>query len=85
MLALLDYLKNSRPQSEKLLVFIKASAPYTDYADSNSFHTIVKKYLEAAKIEYKSSKHHGLHSMRYPNLYKIQTFFSKCLILSDMA
>jgi integrase/recombinase XerD len=65
MLALLDYLKNSRPQSEKLLVFIKASAPYTDYADSNSFHNIVKKYLEAAKIEYKSSKHHGLHSMRH--------------------
>jgi integrase len=65
MLALLDYLKNSRPQSEKLLVFVKASAPYTDYADSNSFHTIVKKYLEAAKIEYKSSKHHGLHSMRH--------------------
>jgi integrase len=64
ILALLDYLKNSRPKSNSQFVFIRTIAPYTEYSSCYSFYNIVQKYLKKAKIEYKT-KHHGLHSFRY--------------------
>lgn len=62
--ALLDYLKNSRPQTAFPHIFIRSCAPYTPYEDTNPFYNIVKKYMELAGIDH-SGRKHGLHAMRH--------------------
>jgi integrase len=62
-LAFLDYLKNSRPSVDSPLVFVKMSAPYSDFAPNNSLYYVLGKYLKRTGIELRGRKH-GLHSLR---------------------
>lgn len=62
--AMLDYLKNSRPQVPFSQIFIKPRAPHTPYENTNPFYNIVKKYMDIAGISY-SGRKHGLHAMRH--------------------
>lgn len=62
--ALIDYLKNSRPQSDDPHIFIRQRAPYRCFVKGNVFWNIINKYLNLAQIETIDRKH-GLHAMRH--------------------
>ena len=61
---LLDYLKNSRPESTYPNIFVRHRAPFMPFSKGNHFYEIINKYINKAKIE-TAGKKHGLHSMRY--------------------
>ena len=62
--ALLDYLKNVRPDSSYRNVFIRLRRPYVPYSMNDHFGDKIKPYFEKAGIN-TEGKHHGLHSLRH--------------------
>lgn len=62
--ALLDYLKNARPQSRHTNIFVRHRAPFIQFSDRNVFYEIINKYITKAGIA-TDGKKHGLHSMRH--------------------
>lgn len=63
-LALLDYVKNARPQTMDTHIFIKQRSPHVPYADDNHFSSKVYAYFKKAAVN-TDRKHAGLHSMRH--------------------
>jgi integrase len=73
--ALIDYIRNSRPQSDSTYIFVRHRAPHTPYTNSNVFFYVISRYLKEAKVDI-SNRKHGLHSMRHSlasNLLKNNT------------
>jgi integrase len=62
--ALLDYLKNERPESDDPHVFVSSTAPHRAFGFGVSFHQFVSDCFEAAGIDIQG-KHHGLHALRH--------------------
>lgn len=62
--ALLDYLKNSRPENNSTYIFIRYRAPNIPYTVENAFYYIINKYMKLADIDI-SNRKHGFHSMRH--------------------
>jgi integrase len=62
-LALLDYLKNARPETDSNRIFVGMRAPYLEYLDS-AFYGIYNKYLKRANIDIAGRKH-GIHTLRF--------------------
>jgi len=60
--AILDYLKNGRPEIDSDFVFLRHSAPHNPLDQHNSLYHVLQKYL--GNINLKSRKH-GLHSLRF--------------------
>ncbi|UNC92136.1 site-specific integrase [Candidatus Contubernalis alkaliaceticus] len=63
-LALIDYIRHSRPKSDSPFLFVRMRAPFEPYSDMNTFQYIIASYLDKAEIDY-SGRKHGLHSMRH--------------------
>jgi site-specific recombinase XerD len=61
--ALIDYLKNGRPESKSDCVFIRQNAPYTGFSDCNTLYRMLSRRMNRAGISMKGQKH-GLHSLR---------------------
>ncbi|MGL6247978.1 MAG: site-specific integrase, partial [Culicoidibacterales bacterium] len=61
--AIIDYLKNSRPQTDHRHVFITHNAPFTPFG--HSFYHIIDKYRRKAKITLPNECRKGLHSLRH--------------------
>lgn len=75
-LALLDYLKNSRPTSGLPNVFLTTNAPYTNGSDVEIYYRVLPKYLKLAQVEEKPVRKKGLHTLRHSlasNLLKKNT------------
>lgn len=64
MLALLDYIKNVRPESDDDHMFIKQRSPHEPYSEHDHFAYRISHYFSLAEIN-TVNKHHGLHSMRH--------------------
>lgn len=64
MLALLDYIKNVRPESDDDHVFIKQRSPHEPYSEHDHFAYRISHYFSLAEINI-VNKHHGLHSLRH--------------------
>lgn len=62
--AIIDYLKNGRPQTDSDFVFIRHKAPYNGFADHNCLHKMLIRHMVKAKIEGMHDQKHGLHSLR---------------------
>ncbi|WP_298846149.1 site-specific integrase [uncultured Clostridium sp.] len=62
--ALLDYIKNSRPNSDSNFIFVRHRAPFIPFTTGNVFFETLNKYMKAAAISIDNRKH-GLHSMRH--------------------
>jgi site-specific recombinase XerD len=62
--AIIDYVKNGRPNVNDLHIFIRESRPYTKMKAS-SLHMIVDGYLKRAKIKIPTGKKHGPHALRH--------------------
>lgn len=63
-LALLDYIKNARPDTMDTHIFIRQRPPIAPYSENNHFSTKVYAYFKKAKVNI-DRKHAGLHSMRH--------------------
>ncbi len=61
--AIIDYLKNGRPQTASDNVFIRHNAPYEGFSDNNSLSKMLAGYMNKAGIVMRGQKH-GLHSLR---------------------
>ncbi len=69
--AIIDYIKNGRPNNDSKSLFLSLIQPYRPIKVS-TLCTIVTDYIYAAGVLPKG-RHHGTHSLSYPNLCKIQT------------
>jgi integrase len=64
-LALLDYLKNSRPISDLPQVFLTTKAPYTNGSEVDMYYHVMQKHLKLARVEEKPIRKKGLHALRH--------------------
>lgn len=62
--AIIDYLKNGRPQTSSRNIFINHIAPNREFGEHNSMHQIMNKYLTIARID-THGKQRGLHTLRH--------------------
>lgn len=62
--AIIDYLKNGRPQTKSRNVFISHIAPNREFNEHNSMYRIMNKYLSKAGID-THGKQRGLHTLRH--------------------
>ena len=62
--AIINYIKNGRPNIEDQHIFIREAKPYMKLS-SSSLHMIVDGYLKRAKIKIPTGKKHGPHALRH--------------------
>lgn len=63
--ALIDYIKDGRPDVNDDHVFLTHKPPYGPLADSNHMHNTITKYIEKAKLCLMEQHHCGMHSLRH--------------------
>lgn len=63
--ALIDYLKNARPECDSSYLFLRMRAPFESFGKDANLHNIITKYIRAAGISISKGKRHGLHSLRH--------------------
>lgn len=63
--ALIDYLKNARPDTDSPNVFVRLVAPYDAFAANNNLSNIMSKYLSRAGIKRLDNRHYGMHTIRH--------------------
>lgn len=64
--AVIDYIKNGRPQYyETDHVFLKHMPPFDPIGDENHMHQQFVKYMRKAGIDQRKKKHSGFHSLRH--------------------
>ena len=63
--ALIDYLKNARPEGDSPYLFLRMRAPFESFGKDANLHNIITKYIRAAGISISKGKRHGLHSLRH--------------------
>lgn len=62
--AIIDYLKNGRPETKTDHVFIRHKAPYDGFADNNCLQKMLIRHMDIVKIDTMDDQKHGLHSLR---------------------
>ena len=62
--AVIDYLKNGRPETECDLVFIRHRAPYDSFGENECFQRELHRYMLKADLKIPANFHCGLHSLR---------------------
>jgi site-specific recombinase XerD len=63
--ALIDYLKNSRPETYSPFVFVRLVPPYEAFGENANLHNIICKYTRLAGIEIPKGTRRGMHSLRH--------------------
>lgn len=63
-LALLDYIKNVRPESDDPHVFLRHTRPYIPYSSKDNFDSKVSYYFKKSGVD-TNGKYHGMHSMKH--------------------
>ncbi|MDP1813312.1 MAG: site-specific integrase, partial [Leadbetterella sp.] len=62
--AIIDYLKNGRPETKSDRVFVRHRAPYDSFGENESFYRELHRYMVNAGLEIPLDLHCGLHSLR---------------------
>ena len=62
--AVIDYLKNGRPETKCDTVFVRHRAPYNSFGENESFYRELHRYMVKAGLEIPLDIHCGLHSLR---------------------
>lgn len=62
-LALIDYIKNARPECDYREVLISNRAPVRPF-DHRNFYEMLQKYFKCIGLTFKEDQRHGMHSMR---------------------
>jgi site-specific recombinase XerD len=63
--ALIDYLRNGRPETPYREVFLRVHAPFAPFASNNNLHNIVTTYRRRVGIALPTQHRRGLHSLRH--------------------
>ena len=63
--AIIDYLRNGRPESPHREVFLRANAPFQPFGRDNNLYSIVSTYRRRAGISLPRRSRKGLHSLRH--------------------
>lgn len=63
--ALIDYLKNGRPENGHREVFLRHNAPFSPFGERNNLSSIITKYRTAAGISLPRESRKGFHSLRH--------------------
>ena len=64
--AVIDYIKNGRPNFHKTdFVFIKHMPPFDPFSDNNHMQQQIVRYMNKAGIRKDKNKHAGFHSLRH--------------------
>lgn len=64
--AVIDYIKNGRPQYyETDIVFLKHMPPFDPISNENSMQQQLVKYMRKAGIDRRAKRHSGFHSLRH--------------------
>lgn len=77
--ALIDYIKDGRPETDSPFIFVRHCAPFQAFCRNNNFHYQMRKYAALAGLTPPPSKLYGLHSIRHTfatNLLKEGTSLS---------
>lgn len=62
--AIIDYLKNGRPETRSDRIFIRHRAPYDAFGENESFYRELHRYMIKAGLEIPLDVHCGMHSLR---------------------
>lgn len=62
--AVIDYLKNGRPQTPSDRVFVRHRAPFDAFGENESFQRDLHRYMVKARLDIPLDVHCGLHSLR---------------------
>jgi integrase/recombinase XerD len=62
--AVIDYLKNGRPDTKCSRLFVRHRAPFDAVGENESFYRELHRYMQAAGITPPQGDHCGLHSLR---------------------
>jgi integrase len=63
--AIIDYVRDGRPQSDCPQVFLRHSAPIGPFSDQDHLHQILVKHARAARVPLGEQRRHGMHSLRH--------------------
>jgi len=63
--AIIDYLKNGRPQTESPYIFVRHNAPFEEFAPNAAMNRILVKYIREAGVRIPRDIPLGLHSLRH--------------------
>ena len=63
-LALADYMKNERPESDSEFVFLRSRAPHGPLSRYCNLHRIVRNCAREAGVDVEG-RHHGMHALRH--------------------
>lgn len=63
--AIIDYLKNGRPQTESTHLFVRHHAPFETFGTYANLHSIITKYTRIAGIKLPTGASQGMHSLRH--------------------
>ena len=62
--AIIDYLKNGRPETKCDAIFVRHRAPYDSFGENESFYRELHRYMVKAGLKIPLDIHCGLHSLR---------------------
>lgn len=62
--AIIDYLKNGRPQTVCDRLFVRHRAPFDSFGENASFYNELHRYMQVAGVTPPTGVHCGLHSLR---------------------
>ena len=63
--AIIDYVRDGRPDSDCPQVFLRHTAPIGPFSDQDHLHQILVKHARAARVPLGEQRRHGMHSLRH--------------------
>jgi site-specific recombinase XerD len=64
-MAIIDYVKNGRPQTDSQNIFVRHTQPFIGFSSNGNFSELLGKYLRRAGIKIPHDKARGLHTLRH--------------------
>ena len=63
--AIIDHVRDGRPQSDCPYVFVRHTAPIGPFSDQDHLHQILVKHARTAHVPLGEQRRHGMHSLRH--------------------
>jgi site-specific recombinase XerD len=82
--AVIDYLRNGRPQVDSPYLFLRHLAPIAPFSDDNHLHQVIAKYLRLAKIPLAPAKKRGMHALRHTLASRLLEKETPLPVISDI-
>ena len=71
--AIIDYVKNGRPDIDSPYIFLTHVPPFKNFAHANHHHAMIEKYLQMTRIQDQPKKvKRGMHSLRHTLANRLQ-------------